>query len=220
MATTTGIRFYRSSVTVETNGGTPIFSHGTIEPDISDFDHIFRPLYPEWVDLILLDENESWMMPCDLSDEEELRWNRDIESYRIKSPTEGEDAFLMSARTPLILARIFERFGKFVEEFQGSGYTLCGSDVPYSEVQKAERRIWQSNCPNELPECVDTLLHNWDGVYWEIFAKNERHLDLLIGAHAHSKNLTMYWVSLADDFPIPRGSSPEDANMMQVEPIE
>lgn len=61
-----GIRFYRSSVQVDESGGMPMFIHDTIEESRSDFDLIFRCLYPSWSGRFILDafritDEEEWL---------------------------------------------------------------------------------------------------------------------------------------------------------------
>ena len=54
---TPGIRFYPSSIEVDTSGSSPFILHGRLKDKCSDFDYIFRCVYHLWNGLKFLDED-------------------------------------------------------------------------------------------------------------------------------------------------------------------
>ena len=210
-----GIRFYPSSISVETNGGTPIFLHGTIQGKRSDFDYIFEPLYPSWNDSVFLDESGLIrIFDPDFTQEQENDLHRRLDSYAIQR---GNDRFGNSRK--LVKCSAFREFGRCVYEFEGAGFCVLESGVTLERALEIEADVWSRRSLKELPQGVICIVQNWDGVFWQIFSTDPAHLQILQAAHADSDVLSAYWVDLSEDFPNPRGASPEEVGMTRVESI-
>ena len=114
---------------------------------------------------------------------------------------------------------VFSDFGKYVYEFEGVGFCVLEPGVTLEQALRIEKEVWGQGSLKELPEGVICLLQNWDGVYWQIFSTDLGYLQILQAAHGGSEVLPAYWVELSEDFPNPRGFSPQEAGMMRVESI-
>lgn len=210
-----GIRFYPTSITVDSDGGAPIFLHGTVEEDRSNFDLIFKPLYPMWENFIFLDEDDSIrIFDNELSEEEEESLYGEMKNYILDSRKNGEG----QSTSDLYRCVIFEKFGKYVYEFEGGGFCLLREGTSLERALEIEAQIWwPKEKLTELPEEVVCLIQNWDGVFWQIFTKEDAYLEKLCAVHCNFDALPAYWVELSKDYPNPRGGRPEDAKMVRVE---
>jgi len=209
-----GIRFYPTSIPVDSNGDAPIFLHGTVEDNRSDFDLIFEPFYSMWEDFVFLDDDRSIrIFDSKLSEEEEESLYAEMDSYILDSRKNGE----WQSDSNLVKSSIFQKFGKYVYEFEGGGFCLLREGTPLDRALEIDHQIWAPERLEDLPEEVICLIQNWDGVFWQIFTKEVTYLQKLCAVHGNSEALPAYWVELSKDFPNPRGSSPEDAKMVRVE---
>jgi hypothetical protein len=213
MKSVPGIRFYPSSISVDPNGGTPIFMHGTIQEKRSDFDFIFEPLYPLWKDFVFLDNSGLFhIYDSDLTREEEDRLCEKRDSYVIRRE---KDHF--GNTLELMACSVFGEFGKYVYEFEGAGFCVLEPGISIECALRIEKEVWGLRTLQELPQGVICLLHNWDGVFWQIFSTDLKYLNILQAVHGGSKVVPAYWVELSEDFPNPRGSCPQEVNMKRVE---
>ena len=214
MKTVPGIRFYPSSISVEPSGGTPIFLHGAILEKRSDFDRVFEPLYPLWMDFVFVDDSGLIrIFDCDLTQEREDDLYRKLDSYVIQR---DEDQYGNTRK--LMSCSVFRDFGKYVYEFEGAGFCVLEPGVTLEHALRIEKEVRGQVLLKELPQGVICLLQNWDGVFWQIFSTDPGYLKTLQAAHGGSEVLPAYWVELSKDFPNPRGSSPQKAEMIRVEP--
>jgi hypothetical protein len=200
MKTVPGIRFYPSG--------------SSLSPRRSYFDHIFEPLYPFWRDFVFVDDSGLIrIFDCNLNQEQEDALYRKLDSYIIQS---DEDQYGNTRK--LMTCSVFRDLGKYVYEFEGAGFCLLEPGVTLEHALRIEKAVWGQVLLEELPQGVICLLQNWDGVFWQIFSTDPGYLKTLHAAHGGSVALPAYWVELSEDFPNPRGSSPEAAGMIRVEP--
>ncbi|MBN9693894.1 MAG: hypothetical protein J0M24_26935 [Verrucomicrobia bacterium] len=209
-----GIRFYPSSISVDSDGWAPIFLHGTIQEKRSDFDFIFEPLYPLWSNFVFLDDSGLIrIFDSDLTQEQEDELYRRLASYVIQA---DEDQYGNTRK--LMSGSVLTEFGKYVYEFEGAGFCMLEPGVTIEQAARIGNEVWSRMSLRELPEGVICLIQNWDGVFWQIFSTDLRYLEILQAAHGGSELVPAYWVELSEDFPNPRGSSPEEVGMKRVEP--
>ena len=184
-----GLRFYRSSIRRVDEGGTPMFLHGQIEPDRSDFDLIFRPLYPRYEGKFMLSAHE--IFSADTQEESLANVQRRL--------------VWANGRTSLMVhdASALDFMGPTMEEFQGKDL-LIWNDLPHPSM------TWQDYlgivyAPGERrwPPSLHCLLHCWDGIYWEIFTTDESELRELLKAHRDRAALQIFHVDFALDYPNP-----------------
>jgi hypothetical protein len=208
-----GIRFYPSSILVEWDDGTPLFIHGTVQKQRSNFDLIFEPLYPLWKDCVLFDHDADLfrIFDPDLTEQQEAHLYNRLDSYVI-------ERYYGRARR-LMACAVFGEFGRYVYEFEGTGFCVFEPGTSIEQAVSIDNEIWGQASPQSLPQGVVCLLQNWDGVFWQIFSSSPDYLKVLQAAHGGSQVLSPYWVELAQDFPSPRGSSPEEVGMTPVEPV-
>jgi len=215
MTTVSGIRFYPSSISVEPGVGAPIYLHGTIQEKRSDFDLIFEPLYPLWKDFIFVDDSPLIrIFDSDLTQEQEDDLYRKLDSFVIQT-----DKDQYGNTQNLMKCTVFREFGKYVYEFEGAGLCVLEPSVTLERALRIENEVWGQSSLKNLPQGVICLVQNWDGVFWQIFSNDQSYLKILQAAHGKSEALPAYWVDLSEDFPNPRGSSPQAVGMKRVEPL-
>jgi hypothetical protein len=209
-----GIRFYPTSFSVESGIGAPIFVHGTVDHNRSDFDLIFEPLYSDWEGSLFLDQDGIIRISdSELSEEEEDGLTAEMESY-IHEERKNSNEHIKSK---LVNSSVFRRFGRYVYEFEGAGFCLLRIGTTLEKAIEIERYVWSRESLDDLPSEAICLIQNWDGVFWQIFTKDPNLLQRLCDTHCNNASLPAYWVELSKDFPIPRGSSPDAAKMKKVE---
>lgn len=102
-----------------------------------------------------------------------------------------------------------------MEEFEGN-LLLIYDQVPpetmtfrewwdFSDGSKVPRNRWRDGL-----HCV---LHNWDGIYWEIFTVSEEERRILLQTHLSNPALHMFIVDFNNDFPHPREAELERATL-------
>ena len=150
MKTVPGIRFYPSSISVDPNGGTPIFLHGTVQEKRSDFDLIFEPLYPLWKDFVFLDDSGLFrIFDDDLEQEEEDLFYEKLDSAVIQR---DEDPYGNTRK--LMACSIFGEFGKYVYEFEGAGFCVLEPGVTLEHALRIQDEIWRQGALQRLPQSV------------------------------------------------------------------
>jgi hypothetical protein len=185
-----GLRFYRKSVCVESNRGTPVFRHGSIESGRSDFDLIFRCLYPRWIRKVFVD-------PYCSGDDEYI------------SELKGKFGDKLLWATPATSVRAFratalDSLGFGIPEFD-SCELLVYNIQPNASLTFEELAIPQyADGRNEWRDGLHCVLHNFDGVYWELFSTDQGDYRKLLETHSQNGALTMYWVDFQADYPTPR----------------
>lgn len=183
-----GLRFYSNALEVE-EGEAPIFIHHAIEQGRSDFDLIFSPLYGHWSGHVLLDGFE-WQ-GSEWEDEQYLRFK----GFIVEN----------SHGSRLISSGVLAEFGRFIGDDWAGSILFSASQPSMSEMLQMDRafdfKSWSrfQKCPQ-----ARAVLHNWDGVYWEIFCKEKGWIERLIAYHHSNKQLCMFKVDPVLDYPNPR----------------
>src|SRR5688500_5212033 len=146
MKSVPGIRLYPSSISVDANGGTPIFMHGTIEEKRSDFDFIFEPLYSSWKDFVFVDDGIFRIWDADLTDDKEGQLSQKFDSYSIEKVADQYG----NARQ-LRRCSVFSEFGRNIYEFEGAGFCLLEAETTLERGLQIENRVWGAGSIEELP---------------------------------------------------------------------
>jgi len=191
-----GLRFYRSSVKKTVVEGVLIYRHGRIRNDRADFDLIFRCLYPLWADRFLL---------------KDYRVFDEAEGVRLRLE-HGQSLVWANGKSSLLVfsASVLESLGPRMEE--GEGNLLLIYDSPPPETMtfadswnfSPRRKPNRKHPRNRWREGLHCVIHNWDGIYWELFTVDEQECVRLLDEHRDNRALTPYWVDFDKDFPDPR----------------
>lgn len=193
-----GLRFYRSSVRVERGKGVPIFVHGEIESGRSDFDFIFKCLYERWSARFVLSEH------CCFAEND-----REDVLMHVK-----DGLIWANGETSLLLheGSFLPSFGREMPEFDGSILVILRDCIDQGFTWKKFLDLANGN----LVEVGDSaavcgIVHNFDGVYWELFPADAEELEILLTTHRGNKALKMFWVDIAKDYPTPANRSLAEA---------
>jgi hypothetical protein len=213
-----GIRFYRS--TVEVHGDDePIFVHGTLDDSRSDFDFLFSCLYDSWND----DQYVDHVCPCHSWSDQECIVSNLSSILGARCRTDRVDAiywrnaFAWVGDAAIMPARVLRRFGKYVSDDWNHLVLFHGESLPArrmvnvnSSLSRPSLRQGRTRAFEEC-EAAHTVLHNWDGVYWEIFTKRRDHIDTLLTTHKGDNRLHIFKVDFYHDYPNPRDAPLEPA---------
>jgi hypothetical protein len=183
-----GIRFYQSSLTVDNSGSEPIFIHpGQIDRRKSNFDYIFRPIYPRLADLLYAEEKNDWSIRCD---------DRVLVLYEKQTIFSIENWQIMPGA-------VIERFGKFILD-DWNTLVFFEPDTNYESIGNITSCIL-SQQPDQftLNDSTQLCIQNWDGIYWQIFDKNPTTIDILRDHHSSNSQLELYLVNYEQEFPDP-----------------
>ena len=185
-----GLRFYRSSVSErKTESGFVFFSHSQIENNRSDFDYIFKPIYGDLAKYYLL-INDQVRFP---DNEDEPKLYQEVCKFIIE---ESDTYYVLN---PKILTLI----GYLMPEFEGNRLVFA--------INKPLQMNWTEYCNYEDKNLdnIEVILSNWDGVFWDIYSKNENLLDILIARHRDEMSLEIYEVDYNEDYPEPKRKKEE-----------
>lgn len=179
-----GLRFYRASVKRVDSDGVPTYLHGQIRSDCSDFHLIFEPIYQRLREKTLLVARSV------------------VDDYASDLPRiwSGERAGIDA-----VSGAALDVLGQWMPEFQG-GMILAYEDVPAQVVRGVDAWSFsveskRKHARNRWKQGLHSLLHNNDGVYWEVYSTDFGLCETLIEAHRSRSALSMFWVDFFKDFP-------------------
>lgn len=185
-----GLRFYRASVKkVEGRSGSPIFIHGRLEDNRSDFDFIFSCLYQAVGDYVFVENTSE---PFAAYGEE--YWAHALETLPDRTGYTEHKIGMMPAS-------VLESYGRGVSDdwtailFEQG---IIGLKQMAAITNPAGEEAF-SSC-----KAAKVIFHNWDGVYWEIYCKDNRLIQHLLHSHRSNANLRIYKVDFKLDYPDPR----------------
>jgi hypothetical protein len=189
-----GLRIYPQSVNVIRGDGAPIFVHGHVSEDCSDFYYAFRPTAHLWRGHyfandfgVCYDENGKLEDP-----EPELR-----EKF-------GASLIAADLKSQLMLLRgdDFDTWGPTMYFCEGAFLPIF-AELPTFDLLK---RLWNRDfrlTSDTWPSQMRAAFHMWDDIYWQLFTINRSDLDVLIQAHTGDPKLKMYFVDFDREFPDP-----------------
>jgi hypothetical protein len=189
-----GIRFYPDSVETVPGAGAPIFVHGSVSEECSDFVYAFRPLASAWQGCFFANDFPASM-------DEHGRVQDPIPDLRERYGT----SFVAADPDIQIVLLRGDDFAQWAPlyHFQEGAFLPVFCEPPAFDVLK--RLFWRDfRLTSETwPSGMIALFHMWDDMYWQIFTTDRGHIDTLIGAHAGDPKLDMYFVELDREYPDP-----------------
>ncbi len=186
-----GLRMYPQSVKVIRGGGGPIFVHGRVDDDCSDFFHIFRPIAGLWKNRVFVD-------------------NFGIIHHEPGTPQgpmldlrEQFGASLFDGRLTLRRGDDFASWGSAVN-FCEDAFLPIFRGPPSSEFVKLLNWTPEFRLTSETwPDRMRAALHMWDDIYWQMFTIVHSDIDALIRAHSGDPRLKVYFVEFDREYPEP-----------------
>jgi hypothetical protein len=190
-----GLRIYPQSVEVIRGDGGPIFLHGRVSEDWSDFFYAFHPLASVWRGHffandfgVSLDENMKLVHPM-------LGLREQYGSSLVKADLDSQ----------LLLLR-GDDFGRW-----GASMYFCeGAFLPIFRHQPSfdllKTLYWNRGfrlTSESWPGQMRAILHMYDDIYWQLFSTERSDLDALLRAHAGDPKLKMYFVDFDREYPKP-----------------
>jgi hypothetical protein len=190
-----GIRIYPQSVEVVRGVGAPIFVHGSVSDDYSDFFYAFRPLAALW---------RGHVFANDFAVGYDERGRREDPMPGLREQF-GSSLLGADIDSQLLLLRgdDFEHWGKSMYFCEGAFLPIF-RETPSFELLK--RLYWGRDfrlTSDTWPSQMRGVLHMWDDIYWQLFTTERSDLDALMRAHTGDPKLEMYFVDLDREFPNP-----------------
>lgn len=190
-----GLRIYPQSVEVIRGDGAPIFVHGSVSENCSDFFYSFRPLAPAWHGHLFANE---FGMSYD-------------EKFKLEDPMPGlREQFGSSLVAADIDSQLLLLRGDDFNRWGASMYFCEGAFLPIFRKQPSfallKRLYWGRDFrlnSDTWPDEMRAVLHMWDDIYWQLFTTERADLDILLRAHAGDPKLKMYFVDLDREYPDP-----------------
>jgi len=189
-----GVRIYPKSVKTVPGRGAPMFVHGSLAEDRSDFDYIFRPLAGCWRNHFFVRDFAVSYANGGITDP--------IPGLR---NSHGPDFYDADLKTQLLMI-CAEGFATWAPTF----HSCEGAFLPlFREAPSFEllgRLFWDRDfvlSSDTWPSGMRSLLHNWDDMFWQLFSIENADIDLLIRSHSTDSKLKMFVVDLDREFPEP-----------------
>ncbi|HWQ92076.1 MAG TPA: hypothetical protein VN673_10420 [Clostridia bacterium] len=190
-----GLRIYPQSVEVVRGDGAPIFVHGHVSEDCSDFFYTFRPMASVW-------RGHLFAETFGVSYDEKMKLEDPMPGLREQF---GPNLIATDLDTQLMLLQgdDFVRWG-------ASMYFCEGAFLPIFRTRPTfdllKRLYWSRDfrlTSDTWPTGMRAVLHMWDDIYWQIFTTERTDLDILIRAHTGDPRLKMYSVDFDREYPDP-----------------
>ncbi len=188
-----GLRIYPQSVTAIQGNGAPIFVHGKVAENCSDFFYAFRPLASVWRGHFFATDFCVSFGENGLEDP--------IPGLRKQFGSAFVGANLKS-QLMLLKGDDFPRWGTTMHFCEGAFLPIFPKRPAFSFLN----RIWSREfclTSKTWPKELRAVLHMWDDIYWQLFTTDPADIDILIRAHTGDPKLKMYFVDLDREFPGP-----------------
>lgn len=190
-----GLRIYPQSVEVVRGNGAPIFFHGRVSEDCSDFFYVFRSLAAAWRGHFIANY-------FGVSYDERMK---------LKDPMPGlREEFGSSLVAADLASQVLLLRGDDFERWGASMYFCEGAFLPIFQEQPSfdllKRLYWGRDfrlTSETWPSQMRAVLHMWDDIYWQLFTTDRAHLDALLRVHAGDPKLKMYFVDIYREYPNP-----------------
>jgi hypothetical protein len=189
-----GLRIYPQSVEVIRGNGAPIFVHGSVSEDCSDFFYTFRPLASMLRGFLVANDFTPSM-------DDRGRLEDPIPGLRNEF---GSSLVAVDLENQVVSLRGdgFESWGAMLNFCEGA-FLPVFRDPPSVELKRLcwrrDVRLTSQNWPGELR----AVMHMWDDIYWQFFTTDRSDLDILINKHAGDPKLEMYLVDFDREYPDP-----------------
>jgi hypothetical protein len=190
-----GIRIYPQSVKTVRGGGSPIFIHGRVSEEYSDFFYIFRSVAALWRGHFFANEFIG-------SYDKQMRIVAPMRELREQF---GSSLLSVDAKSQLLLLKgdDFEQWGTSLRFDQGALLPIFSELPKFALVKKVycgrDFRLSSKTWPTQ----IRGLIHMWDDIYRQFFSTERSDVDALVREHTGDSKLKMYFVDLDEEFPDP-----------------
>jgi hypothetical protein len=189
-----GLRICPQSVNVLPGHGAPIFVHGSVSEECSDFFYIFRPLAPILRGHVVAND---FTVSHGASGREDPipRFRKQFGSSFVAADLDSQIILLKGDDFLKWGAESHFCEGAFLSVFpKNPGFAFLNSLC-----RNRDFKLNSTNWPSEMR----AVLHIWDDMYWQLFSVEGSDIDLLVRAHAGDPRLKMYFVDFDREFPDP-----------------
>ena len=201
-----GVRIYPQSVKVIPGDGSPIFVHGSVVEDCSDFFYTFRPLGSLWHGHVVA--NDFGLSYNERGQEDPMPGLR--EQF-------GSSLFAADIDNGLMLLRgdDFPLWGASMHFCEGAFLPIFREPPQFNLLRRLywgrDFRLTSETWPDEMR----AVLHMWDGIYWQLFSVDRSDVDMLVRAHTGDPKLKMYFVDFDREYPDPSNGKLQPAALLR-----
>jgi hypothetical protein len=190
-----GLRIYPQSVNLVRGAGTPIFIHGGVSEDYSDFFYAFRPLASVW-------RGHFFANVFSVGYDRNMKMEDPMPGLREQF---GASLVAADLDCQLLLLRgdDFEQWGPSMYFCEGAFLPIFG-EPPTFELLK--RLYWDRDfclTSESWPSEMRAVLHMWDDIYWQLFTTDRSDIDALLKVHTGDPKLKLYYVDFDKEYPDP-----------------
>jgi len=190
-----GVRVYPQTTKVERGaGGTPIFCHGRISHEVTDFYYLFSPMMHQWSGSYLATE-----FAVDLDEVT----GEATPVAEVQALGRSIAAMDMERQLMVLQAATFNEWGKELHFFHGALIPVFW-EIPDTELLR--KFYWDETymlSSANWPPPLRAVLHLYDDVYWELYSSLEADLQNFIRVHRDNPRLRLYHVELDAEYPTP-----------------
>jgi len=195
-----GLRFYNQAIEEQNWSGAAAFIHHPLTGNHSDFSYLFNGVLP------LL--NGGWIFPRDMV------WSCDDYDSEAVVKTIGQLEQFPGALSS-------DRLGELANHVDDDWNTVFVHHNPKkADALQSRKQLNRSGSDygvlqNMIESGEVTLMHSWDGVFWQIFSSHPGVISQLIKQHCDDKKLAVYCVNFAMEYP-----NPSNQKLQLVQPAD
>jgi hypothetical protein len=203
-----GVRIYPQSTEVVRGYGAPIYVHGRVSEECSDFYYTFGPLASLW-------QNHFFVKDFVGSYDEKGKLEDPLPGLREEY---GGSLIAADVENQLMVLR-----GDDFESWGAPMYFCEGAFLPIFKEQPAfdmvKRLYWGRDfrlTADTWPSQMRAVMHMWDDIYWQLFTTEPTDLKMLLEAHAGDQKLRMFFVDFDREFPDPSNQKLQPASAADI----
>jgi hypothetical protein len=189
-----GVRVYPQSVEVVQGDGAPIFVHGSVVENCSDFFYTFRPLGSLWHGHLIA--NDFVVSYGERGKEDPMPGLRE----QFGSSLFAAD---MDSQVMLLRGDDFARWGAAMHFCEGAFLPIFREPPTFDLLNRLywgrDVRLTSETWPPQLR----AVLHMWDDIYWQLFSVDRSDIEMLVRAHTGDPKVKMYFVDFDREYPDP-----------------
>ena len=200
-----GLRVYPQSVEVVGGDGAPIYVHGSVSDDCSDFFYTFRPLASVW-------HGHLFAETFGVSYDERMKLEDPMPGLREQF---GSSLIATDIESQVMLLRgdDFARWGASMYFCEGAFLPVFRTRPTFDLLKRLYRSRDLHLTSETWPSEMRAVLHMWDDIYWQLFSTERADLDILIRAHRGDPKLKMYFVDFDREYPDPSNEKLQAAEL-------
>jgi hypothetical protein len=195
-----GLRVCSQAIRLLDGPGADIVIHDSIEESRSDFDYIFSPAYALWKGMYIVDHYRNYYGGSDDRDE--------LVPFLKNFYGDGFHSF--DTREALVASRTehIHHWGPYLTDGMWRFFVIVRDYVDFGLIGKHYYQGKETLKNGVWPRNFHTVIQCYDGMFWQVFSRDETVITVLKEHHRLDPQLVMYYVCMEDEFPEPSDEMP------------